>query len=163
MKKSLALVLTVVMIAMSAGCGAKKVIVNTPPGIDAAQVAQWYQATGAMESVSEFAKQAPPILLSLHQAGAIDDEYYIAALKLTRQFDQGGQDVTDVLKKSPNNFSAPVKVQVFSKIQDLLTALQTFNSQGGTHIKNPNAMAEFSALVASAKLALTLTQNLSGN
>lgn len=158
------IVLLVVFIGamLQVGCAKKPVVVNAPAGVDTSAVAEWYQATGAMASISEGAKAGPKVISTLYSSGAVDDEYKTAALNLMKDFDNGGLHVVTVLQASPNNFSASVKSQIIVDINSMLDELQKFNAEGGTHIKNPNSVANFDALLASIKLALTTTQSLAG-
>jgi len=162
------IVIVLMTICLSAGvisidsCTKKPVVVNAPTGVNDKAVADWYQATGAMLAVSEGAKAGPQVIATLYSSKAVDDEYKTSALNLMKDFDTGCLHIVDVLKASPNNFNASTKTQVFTLTQSMLDELQKFNTEGGTHIKNPDSVAGFNTLLASIKLALTTTQSLAG-
>ena len=149
-------------LSFETGCTKKPVVVNAPAGVSATAVAQWYQATGAMLTLSETAKTAPQVIQTLYSSGAVDDEYKTGALNLIKDIDNGGLQAAQILQASPNNFNASTKTQVIALVNSMLTGLQNFNNQGGTHIKDPTKVANFNTLLATLQLALTTTQALSG-
>ena len=164
MKKILSLIvlcaISLAPVSMTTGCQKKPVVVNAPAGVDTKAVAAWYQATGAMLSVSEGAKAGPRVIATLYSNGAVDDQYKTDALNLMKDFDNGCLHITAILNTSPNNFNASMKAQIFALTQSMLSELQKFNAQGGTHIKNPNSVAEFNTLLSSISLGVTMTQQL---
>lgn len=118
------------------GCKKKTVVVNAPQGTDAAQVANWYKATGAFSQVADLVQQAEQTLRQANQTKTADGtsilqdgEYYQKLLRTFGQIAITQRSAAEYLKTVPNTFGATTQARVdgYAKaiqgfVQDLVTS-----------------------------------------
>lgn len=150
------------------GCGKKTVVANAPTGVNAAQVANWYKATGAFSHIADLLQQAEQTLRQANQTklpdGTLmlpDGEYYQQLLRGFGKIALAQRSAAEYLKTVPGTFGTPVQARVGGYAKAIQGFLQDLNSLGVAGIKDQASQATINTALteigAAIQFALSFT------
>lgn len=129
--------------ATTGGCGKKTVVVNAPKDVNAAEVANWYKATGAFSHVADLLQTGEQTLLQAHLTKLPDGTdmlpdgaYYQKLLTGFGRIALTQRSASEYLKTVPNQFGAPVSARVGGYAKAIQGFLQDLNLTGVAGIKD---------------------------
>lgn len=147
-------------IVLWAGCHKVKVT-NTPTGVSAQAVANWYQAVGTLKTIQDADSQLAQTATNLRPQFP-DEASYLATKEALGRLAQIDIEAAGFLKTVPQNWNQDIQTKMKSYFAAAFAALQDANNHGMTKIKDQKSLATINGFLGTLSQAVQFGINLTG-
>ena len=150
----LARMVLVLAVIMSVGCHRKVVVTNTPTGVSATSVQNWYAAVGIYKEIGDYTNQLTQATIQL-KADFPSQDAYDATLAGFGRADQIGIQAGLYLQSVPQTWQDTTGVRISDYATQIANQVDLAVNSGLSGVKDSAKKQAILTLVASVKLAVS--------